>query len=262
MASEKFTNPPQRPPVFSYTPEQIDTGIAEIVAALRKSIDDVVASTTPETATFQNTLQPILETQNQTMGENYRMCFLQNVHPDAAVREASLKADGTIRDLEIELRMRDDIFQRVNAIYQKKDSANLDSESATILEKEYKQYVNKGLLIPAGPERDQFKKQQLELSRLCLESQNNHNNEMGGIWFTPEQLEGIPKTDVDVDALEKGTGENEGKVKVDFKYTTSVPLLKYAKNEATRRDYTIAESNKVSSAKPCMSAHTIQQRLT
>lgn len=247
MASEKFANPPQRPPVFSYTPEQMSATIDKIVASKRATIDKVVASTTPETATFQNTMQPMLAHDDETVGENYRICFLQNVHADAAVREASLKADGKIRELDIELRMRDDIFQRVKAIYNNRASANLDTESATILDKEYTQYVTKGLLLPAGPERDHFKEQQLELSRLCLESQNNHNNEMGGVWFTPEQLEGIPETDIDVGELEKGTGENEGKVKLDFKYTTSTPLLKYAKNETTRRDYFIAEANKVRS---------------
>ncbi|KAJ3497507.1 hypothetical protein NLG97_g1851 [Lecanicillium saksenae] len=245
MAPEKFANPPQMPPVFNYTVEGIESGIDDIVATLRKTIDDVVASTTPETATFDNTLKPVLDVENKTLGENFRICFLQNVHPDPAVREASLKAEGKIRELEIELRMRDDIFQRVKAVYDKNQaSPTLETESAIILGKEYKQYVNKGLLIPPGPERDQFKKSQLELSRLCLECANNHNNEVGGAWFTPEQLDGIPKADIDVDALEKGTGENEGKVKVDFKYTTVTPLLRYAKNEATRRDYFIAEANR------------------
>ncbi|KAJ6789177.1 hypothetical protein PWT90_03301 [Aphanocladium album] len=247
MASEKFANPPQQPPLFNYTPESIEAKIDEIVALHRKAVDDVVASTTPETATFENTLKPILEIENLTHGDNFRACFVQNASPDAAVREASLKADGRMRELDIELRMRDDIFQRVKAVYDNQASANLDAESTTILGKEYKQYINKGLLLPPGPERDHFKKQQLELSRLCLECSNNHNNETGGIWFTPEQLEGIPQTDVDVDTLEKGTGENEGKVKADFKYTTSLPLLKYAKHEATRRDYCIADANKVSS---------------
>ncbi|XWW93938.1 hypothetical protein V2A60_001877 [Cordyceps javanica] len=250
MASEKFANPPQRPPVFNWTPEQMGARIDEIVASKRAVIDRVVASTTPETATFQNTMQPMLDDNDETIGDNYRICFLQNVHPDAAVREASLKADGKIRELDIELRMRDDIFQRVKAIYNNKASANLDTESATILEKEYTQDVTKGLLLPPGPDRDHFKEQQLELSRLCLESQNNHNNETGGVWFTPQQLEGIPKEDIDVDELEKGTGENEGKVKVNFKYTSSTPLFKYAKHEATRRDYFIAEANKVNENVP------------
>ncbi|KAM3519627.1 hypothetical protein NHJ13051_007372 [Beauveria bassiana] len=250
MASEKFANPPQRPPVFNYTPEELSAGIDKIIETKRGVADNVIASTTPETATFQNTVQPLLRTDDETVGENFRICFLQNVHPDAAVREASLKADGKMRELGIELRMRDDIFQRVQAIYDNKASANLDTESATILDKEYTQYVLSGLRLPHGPARDHFKKQQLELSRLCLEAQNNLNNETGGVWFTPEQLEGIPKTDIDVGDLEKGTGDNEGKVKADFKYTTSTPLLKYAKNETTRRDYYIAETNKVNQNAP------------
>ncbi|KAJ2965485.1 hypothetical protein NQ176_g10594 [Zarea fungicola] len=233
MASEKFANPPQRPPLFNYTPSQIAAAAEEVEASLRSAIDKVVASTTPENATFANTLQPILDNDSAILGMNQRICFMQNVHKDAALREASVKADGKLRELDVELKMRDDIFQRVNTVFRNRESANLDTESARILEKEHKSYEI-----------------QLEISRKSLEVQNNNNNEVGGSWFTPEQLEGIPKTDIDIDALEKGTGENEGKVKVNYKYTSSVPLGKYAKNATTRRDYAIDESNKVNENVP------------
>lgn len=245
MASGKYDNPPQRPPVFNYTPEQLASTVDDIIAKKRAAIDKVVAATTPENATFENTLEPILRGEDELTGPGWRAAFVRNAHGDAAVREASNTAEGKMQDVDVELRMRDDIFQRVNSVYKNKDAANFNTERSTILRKEQKAYVDKGLLLPAGPQRDRFKEIQIELGRKCLECQANNNNEVGGFWVTPEQLDGISKTDIDPDQLEKGTGENEGKVKLNFKYTTSVPLSKYANSAELRRDYLIAESNKV-----------------
>ena len=46
--------------------------------------------------------------------------------------------------------------------------------------------------------------------------------------------------------LEKGTGENEGKVKLSFKYPDLFPTLKFATNANTRRKVFVENENKVS----------------
>lgn len=99
--------------------------------------------------------------------------------------------------------------------------------------------------MPAGPQRDRFKEIQKRLSQLCIQAQKNLNEEKGAIWFTPKELEGVPADDIDVNELEKGTGENEGKVKLSFKYNHFFPMMKYAVHEETRRTYVMAEANKV-----------------
>jgi metallopeptidase MepB len=144
--------------------------------------------------------------------------------------------------------MREDVFKLVDAAFQTRESQNLDPERLHVLEKVRKGYVRNGLELPAGPKRDRFKEIQKRLSQLCIQCQKNLNEEKGVIWFTPEELDGVPSDDIDIDQLEKGTGENEGKVKLTFKYNHYFPTMKYAKNEETRRRYVIAEANKVSSS--------------
>ncbi len=141
--------------------------------------------------------------------------------------------------------MREDIFQRVNTVYQNRETAGLDPEALHIVETEHKRYSNNGLLLPAGAARDRVKEIQLELNRTTIEARNNANSEMGGIFFTPEELAGVPETAVNVSELEKGTGENEGKFKVGFKPDISIPLMEHATRPETRRDYLIAKENKV-----------------
>ncbi|KAJ3473325.1 hypothetical protein NLG97_g10372 [Lecanicillium saksenae] len=245
MAAVTQDQPQQLPPVFNHTPETIASETEDLLTRSKAIYDKVVAETTVENATFENTLHPILELDNILDPVGGILAFYQNVHTDAAIREASMQADQKMSELAVELRMHEGIFQRVNTIYKNRESSGLDPEARHIVEKEYKRYANAGLLLPAGPKRDRFKEIQLELNRLCIEARNNANAETGGIYFTAEELDGVPKDDVNVDELEKGTGENEGKFKVGFKPNIQIPLMEHATRAETRRDYYIAKENKL-----------------
>ncbi len=78
--------------------------------------------------------------------------------------------------------------------------------------------------------------------------QKTLNEENGGIWFTPAELDGVPE-DV-LSGLEKGKGENEGKLRLTFKYPDLFPALKYAKNAETRKRVSIGNENKCNSNVP------------
>jgi len=112
------------------------------------------------------------------------------------------------------------------------------------LERERKSYITNGLGIPAGPERERYKEIRKKLSNLGITFQKNLNEENGGIWFTREQLEGVP-SDV-VDGFEKGTGENDGKLRLTFKYPDLFPTLKFALDSEVRQKVFIENENKVS----------------
>jgi len=71
------------------------------------------------------------------------------------------------------------------------------------------------------------------------------NEENNGIWFTRKELEGVPE-DV-LETFEKGSGDNEGKLRLTFKYPDLFPTLKFALDSETREKVFIENENKVSS---------------
>lgn len=148
-------------------------------------------------------------------------------------------------EFSIECNMREDVFKLVDAAFQaqKSKEPDLDAEGLRLLEKERKGYIRNGLGLPQGPQRDRFKEIKMRLSQIAIQFQKNLNEENGGIWFTKEELDGVP--DDVIDGLEKGTGENEGKLKLSFKYPDLFPTLKFAKNPETRKKVFIANENKV-----------------
>ncbi|OAA72291.1 metallopeptidase MepB [Cordyceps fumosorosea ARSEF 2679] len=240
MDSARYRSPPQPPPLFNGTAESI---LATINAALdrhRAVLDRVVAQVTPATATFDTVMKPILESENEADKVKWVNGFYQLASPDPALRDASRQVEELIDAFDIECNTREDLFALIDAAHATRHSQGLDGESLHLLEREWQRNVQNGLLLPAGPDRERFREALQEISSLCLAAQKVLDEDTGGVWFRPEELEGIPADAVNIGDLEKGTGENEGKVKVTFKYDHLIPLYTYAIHEATRRTYMLA----------------------
>jgi metallopeptidase MepB len=206
-------------------------------------MDDVVASVTPETASFDNVVLPMARDDNR-LGVEFRVLeFYQSVSTNKEMRDAASEAEKEMDDFAIESSMREDVFKLVDAILKKKEK--LDPESQRLLEKDHKTFVRNGLGVPAGSKRDRFKEIKKRISELQIAFQKALNEENGGVWLTPEELEGVP-ADV-VSNLKKGEGEHAGKVWLTFKYPDLFPTLKYAKNATIRQKYLVANENKVNS---------------
>lgn len=208
----------------------------QMLASSKKITDEIVGQITQKDATFQNVLVPMAHDEDQAGLRAHILGFYQAVSTDQALRDASTEAEKLMDDFGIEAAMREDVFQLVDAVLKKGDK--LDPESQRLLEKEHKSYVRNGLNIPAGPQRDRFKEIKKRLSQLSIAFAKSLNEEKGGLWFTAEELDGVPQ---DVLSLLKKEGD---KYWLTFKYPDLFPTLKYATNSATRRKVFISNENK------------------
>ena len=200
----------------------------------------------PQDATFDNVMLPGELLGNEESLETEVLMFYQAVSESQELRDASTEAQKIAKDYSVEASMREDIFQLVKAVYEKKEK--LDPESAKLLDESYKDYIKMGLNLPEGSKRDRFKEIKLRLGSLETDFERNLAEEKGGVWFTPEELTGVP-TDV-TSSWEKGTGETEGKLKMNFAYPNLFPTFKYAQNAETRKTAYIANTNKLLKNKP------------
>lgn len=246
---EKYRSPPQAPPLFNGTKDSVLGDCRALIAAQRAVLDNIAATVTPETATFSNTMEALARDEDQAKLSSDILTFYQYVSSDASLRESSSEADRLLTEFNIESMMREDIFKLVDAVYQKRAVLSLDAESLRLLEKWRKGYITYGLGIPAGSQRDRFKQLKTRLSNIAIEFSKNLNEENGCLWLTPEELQGVPE-DV-VSSLDKGSSENEGKLRLTFKYPHLLPTLKFAVNPDVRRRLLIADSNKVRIPAPC-----------
>ena len=207
-----------------------------MLADSKKVTDDIVAQISKADANFKNTLFPMAHDENLQTLRAHILGFYQSVSTDQTLRDASTEAEKLMDDFSIEAAMREDVFNLVDAVLERGDK--LDPESQRLLEKEHKSYVRNGLNIPAGPKRDRFKEIKKRLSQLGIAFSKNLNEEKGGIWFTAEELNGIPE---DVLSLLRREGDQYW---LTFKYPDLFPTLKYVTNTATRKQLFIANENK------------------
>ena len=240
MAPATFKKPPQAPPVFIGTSTSIVEDTKRIIEKSRSLQDKIVAQVKPDHASFKSVVLPMAHDNNKASLESRTLGFYQAVSPDKALRDASTEADKLLDEFSIESSMREDVYKLVDAAFKKEEK--LDAESQRLLEKHRKDYIQNGLSLPAGPDRDRFKEIKKRLSQISIQFQKNLNEENGGIWFTREELGGIP--DDILSTLMKGEGENAGKLRLSFKYPDLFPALKYAINPATRQKVLIENENK------------------
>ncbi|EFX05615.1 metallopeptidase [Grosmannia clavigera kw1407] len=260
--ADKYKNPPQAPPTFTGTKESILADAKALCEKTRGMLDQVVADvplTDTSKATFVTVMQPQVEDENEASLSAHILGFYKYVSADGELRDASTEATKLMDDFGIEAAMREDAFRVVDAVVREyggrsaleaietagttDSKTGLDAESARLLVREHKGYIKNGLDLK-GQERERFKEIQKRLSQIQIVFQKNLNEESGGIWFTREELDGVP-ADV-VDGLEKGAEgtEQAGKVKLSFKYPDLFPTLKFAKLPETRRKVFLLNENK------------------
>lgn len=240
MTVSQLRKPPQAPPVFNATPESIATDTKSLIARSRALQDKLVAKLKPQEATFDNVLLPIAQDDHVVELEQGILTFYEDVSADPKLRDASSEASKEFRNFNTDSNTRQDVFNLVDAVLRRNET--LDPESRRLLEKQHKDFIGNGLGLPDGPDRRRFKEIQKRLNQLKIDFGKNLSEEKGGIWFSREQLNGVPK-DV-LDGLKKGEGENEGKVWLTFKYPDLLPTLKYAHDPEIRKQVLIANANK------------------
>ena len=246
MAPAKYQKPPQTPPKFTATPESLFADTNRLIEVSKGLQDKIVKEVKPEDASFKKVVLPMAHDSNKGAIESHIICFYQAVSTEQTLRDASSDAEKQLDEFSIESSMREDVFRLYDAALKKGEK--LDPESQRLLEKEHKSYIRNGLGVPAGPKRDRFKDIKKQLSEISIKFQKTLNEETGGLWFTPEELDGVPG-DV-VDNLKKGEGENAGKIWLTFKYPHLFPSLKYATNSEVRRKIFEENENKCNSNVP------------
>ena len=238
--------PPQPPPLFDDTGDSIRSKIKGTISNSKGLTDQIVKDIKQQDATFDNVLLPQELQGNEDSLKTDILMFYQAVSDSQELRDASTEAQKLAKDYSVEASMREDMFQLVKAVYEKKEK--LDPESAKLLDESYKDYIKMGLNLPHGPKRDRFKEIKLKLGNLETDFERNLAEEKGGVYFTPEELKGVPK-DV-TSSWEEGTWDNEGKLKMNFAYPNFFPTVKYASNAKTRETAYIENTNKLMKNKP------------
>jgi metallopeptidase MepB len=245
MASRYVKREPlQTPPSFAATSSSILAATHRIIESTRSVQDSIVATVSPETATFENVLVPLVQAENLWMNEGNILGFYRFASADEALREASSQSNNLMEAFLVTSRMREDIFALVDAVHVRESSEaiRLDPESKHLLNRIYGEFIKNGLKLQTSAERERLGEIQMRINTLANEFERNVSQATtGGVWFALGELPGFP--DDELAGLERGTGLHEGEVLVTFKVHQRT-VLRFVTNRESRMRMYVAQANR------------------
>ncbi|KAF2725902.1 putative zinc metallo proteinase [Polychaeton citri CBS 116435] len=229
---KQIIQPPVLPTLFNASAESILSDTKSLIERGKLTQDAVLACVTPETATFANTVLPLVQEENHRLYERQLIKFYSSVSQDEEVRKASNEAEHLFSSFDTDTAMRNDLYVLVDAVRGKGET--ISKESCRLLEKLRSEFEQNGLALP---EEDRTRLRQINKEL----DQTKHNymkafSESQGIdmWFAREELEGM--SDHMLDELEQGNNEKQGKLRLRVEGTMHFNnLMRSVKRSKIRR---------------------------
>ena len=212
-----------------------EQGIAEAKA----DIDAIVAN--QEEPTFENTIEA-MEYAGQTLSKVASIFYaVMEAHTNDTMQEIAEQISPMLTEYSMYVSLNNDLFQRVKAVYEKKDELGLDKDQMTLLEDNYKGFVRGGANL-SDEDKAVYSKLSEELSLTTLQFSKNVLAATNAYTLNitdSTDLAGLPefvKTMAAETAAEKGL---EGWA-ITLDYPSYGPFLKYSTNRELRKQVWMA----------------------
>ncbi|KAH3809168.1 thimet oligopeptidase-like isoform X2 [Dreissena polymorpha] len=211
---------------WQITEELIKSSTEELIQK-SKHIYDSIGKVTSDEASFETVIKPLMAVDREYAVERNNIDFVQHVFEDKTLRDASSAADKRLSEFDVEISMRQDVFQSI-VDFEKKGLDGLTAEQKRYVERQIKIGKRNGLHL-SKEVQDKIKEIQKKMSGLSIDFNKNLNEENTVLEFTVEELAGLP--DNFIKGLDK---TEEGKCKLTLKYPHYFPSMKKCMNPQTR----------------------------
>lgn len=212
-----------------------EQGIAEAKA----EIDAIVAN--QEEPTFENTIEA-MEYAGQTLSKVASIFYaVMEAHTDDEKQQIAEQISPMLTEYSMYVSLNNDLFQRVKAVYEKKDELGLDQDQMTLLEDNYKSFVRGGANL-SDEDKAVYSKLSEELSLATLQFSKNvlaATNAYTLHITDSTELGGLPEF-VRIMAAETAAEKGLEGWAFTLDYPSYGPFLKYSTNRELRKQVWMA----------------------
>ena len=214
------------------------------IAAQKAEVDAIINN--PEAPTFENTIEALDRTGVQL--DRVSGVFFNVLEADGndEMNAIAEKVSPMLSELSDGILLNDALFQRVKAVYEQRDSLDLNAEQMRLLTETYKNFANNGANL-SEDQKARLMEINQELGLLSLKFGNNvvaeTNSDDVKRFITDEaQLKGLPESAKAAAAEEAAAAGHPGEWLFTPKRTSFTPVLQYCENRELRKqllmDYT------------------------
>ena len=209
----------------------------------KAEIDAITANTT--TPTFENTLEALAYSGMELDVLSNIFFNLNSAETNDEMQKIAQEVAPMLSALSNDISLNEELFKRVKAVYEQKETLNLTIEQETLLTKNYKSFVRNGALL-SEDKKERLRAIDAELSTTALKFGENVLAETHKyqLHITEEKdLAGLPEGAVEE---ARALAEQEGKEGWVFTldYPSYIPFMTYADNRELRKEMAIAAGKK------------------
>lgn len=222
------------PPFEQIKPEHYKPAFMQGMEEQKAEIDAIVKNT--EDATFENTIVALDQSGALLNKVSYVFFGQTNANTNEELQAINVEISPLLTQHGDDISMNPELFARIKAVYEKKESAGLDKEQMKLLEETYKDFVRGGANLDSV---NQAKLRELNTEIASLQTTFGQNmlketNAFRLVIDKKEDLAGLPANLIAVAAETAKSDSMEGKWVFTLHNPSVMPFLQYADNRELR----------------------------
>ncbi|MCM1336086.1 MAG: M3 family metallopeptidase [Candidatus Amulumruptor caecigallinarius] len=226
-----FATPHTTVPFSSITPAMMEEAVGKGIAAAHAEVDAIAAQT--EAPTFANTIVALERTGrllDRALNTFYPLLEAAGSDEMDAI---AMRITPQLSEYSTSIILNEQLWERVKAVYEKRDELHLDPEDSMLLQETYDMFARNGALL-RGEAREEFRALKSELGELTTRFGQNVLHELNTyeMWLTADDLDGLPESSVEAAALAAREKGRDG----EYLFTLQAPVYIAFLKHSARRD--------------------------
>ena len=243
ILTDNFSTPYNTAPFSGIKNEDFLPAIKNEIAKNKDEIDAIVSNS--EEPSFENVIEA-LEFSGMQLDRITSIFFnLNSAETNDQIQQIAQEVSPLLSELSNDIRLNEALFEKVNAVYKKREELSLTKEQQTLLEKKYKSFSRNGANL-SNEDKKQLREIDMELSKLSLKFGENVLAETNNYQLhitDKKNLDGLPEGAIEAAALTAKEKNKEGWV-FTLDYPSYIPFMKYATNRSLRKKMALAFGSK------------------
>jgi peptidyl-dipeptidase Dcp len=231
---QEYNTPFQTPPFDDIKTEHFMPAVREAMDQHRAEIDAIVSN--QEAPTFENTVAAYDRAGDLLSRVTAAFFTLNRSDTNEELQALAREITPELTKHRNEIQLNPVLFERIDCLYQKRDSLDLDAQQMRTLEKYYDDFVRGGAAL-SDEDKEILKDINTQLSNLSLQFGQNllaETNDFKMVVENVEDLAGLPESNIRAAASLAESLGMEGKYVFTPNKPSWIPFLQYVHNRDLR----------------------------